>query len=184
MSKTPDLPSPWGDFLGELDTLLDEPIELHCIGGFAVVAGYGFPRGTNDLDYRTLIPYNRINDLQRMAGPGSALARKHKVYVQHPGVEAIPEDYDKRLTELYPGRFKNIRLCIPDAYDLVLSKLSRNIERDRQDVEYLARTEHLDPEILRERYTKKLRSILIGDLRQHDQTLEFWIEAYFPQRQG
>jgi Nucleotidyltransferase of unknown function (DUF6036) len=171
-----------GEFLGELDTLLDELIKLHRIGGFAVVAGYGLSRATNDLDYRTLIPYNRINDLQRIAGPGSALAQKHKVYMQHPGVDAIPESYDERLTELSPGRFENIRLFIPDAYDLVLSKLSRNIERDRQDVEYLARTEHLDPAILRERYGKELRSILIGDLRQHDQTLEFWIEGYFRQR--
>lgn len=183
MSKTPDLPAPWGDFLGELDTLLDQPIQLHCIGGFAVVAGYGLPRATNDLDYRTLIPYNRINDLQRMAGPGSALAEKHKVYVQHPGVDAIPENYAERLTELSPGRFKNIRLFIPDAYDLVLSKLSRNIERDRQDVEYLVRTAHLEPVILRERYVKELRSILIGDPRQHDQTLGFWIEAYFQRSQ-
>ena len=78
MSQRRDLPSPWADFLGELDTLLGETIELHCIGGFAVVAGYGFPRGTNDLDYRTLIPYNLINDVQRLAGPGSALAHKHK----------------------------------------------------------------------------------------------------------
>jgi hypothetical protein len=121
MSKTPDLPVPWGEFLGELDTLLDEPVQLHCIGGFAVVAGYGLPRATNDLDYRTLIPYNRINDLQRMAGPESALAQKHKVYVQHPGVDAIPEDYDERLTELSPGRFKNIRLFIPDAYEFFRS---------------------------------------------------------------
>jgi hypothetical protein len=81
MPKTPDLPAPWGDFLGELDTLLDEPIQLHCIGGFAVVAGYGLARATNDLDYRTLIPYNRINDLQRMAGPASALADASKVRV-------------------------------------------------------------------------------------------------------
>jgi len=174
-----DLPSPWREFLGELDALLDEPIELHCIGGFAVVAGYGLPRGTNDLDYRTVVPYNRINDLQRMAGPGSALARKHKVYVQHTGVESMPENYEERLTELHAGCFKNIRLFVPDAYDLVLSKLSRNIERDREDVEYLAKTQHLDPEILRERYTKELRPILIGDVRQHDQTLIFWIEAYF-----
>jgi hypothetical protein len=179
MLKTPNLPVPWGDFLGELDTLLDEPFQLHCIGGFAAVAGYGLPRSTNDLDYRTVIPYNRINDLQRMAGPGSALAQKHKVCVQHPGVDAIPENYDERLTELAPGRFKDIRLFIPDAYDLILSKLSRNIERDRQDVEYLAETEHLDALILRARYTKELRSILIGDPRLHDQTLEFWIEAYF-----
>lgn len=182
MSKKPDLPAPWGDFLGELDILLDEPIELHCIGGFAVVAGYGLLRATNDLDYRTLFPYNRINDLQRLAGPESALAQKHKVYVQHPGVDAIPENYDERLTELSPGRFKNIRLFIPEAYDLVLSKLSRNIERDRQDVEFLVRTEHLEPVILRERYVNELRSSLIGDLRQHDQTLDFWIEAYFTQR--
>lgn len=179
MSKTPNLPAPWADFLGELDTLLDEPIQLHCIGGFAVVAGYGLPRATNDLDYRTMIPYNRINDLQRLAGPGSALAQKHKVYVQHPGIDVIPENYDERLTELSPERFKNIRLFIPDAYDLVLSKLSRNIERDRQDVEYLARTERLDPAILRGRYAKELRSIHIGDPKQHDQTVEFWIEAYF-----
>ena len=102
--------------------------------------------------------------------------------MQHPGVDAIPENYDERLTELSPGRFKNIRLFIPEAYDLVLSKLSRNIERDRQDVEFLVRTEHLEPVILRERYVNELRSSLIGDLRQHDQTLDFWIEAYFTQR--
>jgi hypothetical protein len=42
------------------------------------------------------------------------------------------------------------------------------------------RTEHLDAAILRERYCRELRSILIGDPKQYDQTLEFWIEAYFP----
>jgi hypothetical protein len=179
MSQVNDPPAPWGDFLGELDTLLDESIELHCIGGFAVVAGYGFARATNDLDYRTLIPYNRINDLQRLAGPGSDLANKHKVYVQHPGVDAIPEAYDERLTELYPGWLKRVRLFIPDPYDLVLSKLSRNQERDRQDVRYLVRIKNLNAETLRTRYFEELRTNLIGDLRQHDQTLEFWIEAYF-----
>lgn len=174
-----DLPSPWAQFLTELDTLLDEPIELHCIGGFAVVAGYGLPRSTNDLDYRTLFPHNCLNDLQRLAGPGSDLARKHKVHVQHTGVESIPENYDERLTELHPGRFKKIRLFVPDAYDLVLSKLSRNVERDRQDVEYLAKTMHLEPAILRERYELELKPNLFGSPSQHDLTLKFWLEAYF-----
>ncbi len=181
---SPDLASPWREFLGELDALLDEPIELHCTGGFAVVAGYGFPRGTNDLDYRTLAPYHRINDLQRMAGPESALARKHKVHLQYTGVESMPENYEERLTELFPGHFKNLRLFVPDPYDLVLSKLSRNIERDRQDVEYLAKKRHLDAKVLRERYTTELRPILIGEVRQHDLTLEFWAEAYFEKIQG
>jgi hypothetical protein len=176
---SPDLPSPWREFLGKLDALLDEPIELHCIGGFALVAGYGLPRSTNDLDYRSLVPYNRINDLQRMAGPGSALARKYKVHVQHTGVESMPENYDERLTERCAASFKNIRLFVPDAYDLVLSKLARNIERDRRDVEFLARTRHLDPVVLRERYETELRPILIGPPSQHDATLKFWLEAYF-----
>jgi len=176
---SPNLPSPWREFLQELDALLDEPIELHCIGGFAVVAGYGLQRGTNDLDYRSLVPFNRINDLQRMAGPGSSLARKYKVHVQHTGVESMPENYEERLIELFPGSFKNIRLFVPDAYDLVLSKLARNIERDRQDVEFLAKTKHLDPGVLRERYEKELRPILIGPSTRHDATLEFWLEAYF-----
>jgi hypothetical protein len=179
----PDFPSPWREFLAELDTLLDEPIELHCIGGFAVVIGYGLPRGTNDLDYRTLIPYNRINDLQRIAGVGSALAIKHKVHVQHTAVDSMPDEYGERLTELFPGRFKNLRLFIPDPYDLVLSKLSRNIERDRQDVEYLARTQNLDPAVLRERY-KELRPNLIGPQNRHDATLEFWLEDYFAKPQN
>jgi hypothetical protein len=173
------LPAPWDAFLEELDSILDEPIELHCIDGFAVMAGYGFQRGTNDLDYRTLVPYSRINDLQRLAGPGSALFEKYKVFVQHPGVEVIPDSYDERLTEICPGRFKRIRLLIPDPYDLVLSKLSRNIERDRQDVEYLARTERLSAQTLRARYEKEMRPNLTGDVKMHDQILEFWIEDYF-----
>src|SRR5215467_15111104 len=102
---SPELTSPWREFLEELDTLLEEPIELHCIGGFAVVAGYGFPRATNDLDYRTLRPFNRMDHLQTLAGPGSALARKYHVHLQHTGVESIPESYEERLIVLFAGRF-------------------------------------------------------------------------------
>jgi hypothetical protein len=179
---SPDLPSPWAEFLEELDNLLDEAFELGCIGGFAAVAGYGLLRSTNGLDCCSVIPHSRVNDLDRLAGPSSVLARKHKVHLHYAAVASIPESYDERMTEILPGRFKNIRLLIPDPYDLVLSKLTRNAERDREDVAYLAKTRHLDPEILRERYTNELRPILIGDLKTHDQTLEFWIEAYFGRR--
>jgi len=110
---SPNLSSPWREFLEELDALLKEPIQLHCIGGFAVVMGYGLPRGTNDLDYRTLYPFDCLNDLQTKAGPGSALARRHKVHVQHTGVESIPESYEDRLIELFAGRFKKYPSLCP-----------------------------------------------------------------------
>ncbi len=175
-----EIPSPWKEFLAELDSLLDQPIQMDCIGGFAVVMGYGLARATNDLDYRTLHPFNRVQDLQRLAGPQSALARKHGVYTQYTGVDSMPENYEDRLTELFPDHFANLRLFIPDPYDLILSKLCRNIERDREDVEFLATTNHLDSAVLRERY-KELVPNLIGPRNRHDATLEFWVEAYFPE---
>jgi len=175
---SPDLTTPWKDFLEDIDSLLDESFKLHCIGGFAAVMGYGLPRSTNDLDYLSLVPYGRISDLQRLAGPGSALARKHKIHMQYTAVASMPENYEERLTELFPAHFKYLRIFVPDPYDLVLSKLSRNMERDREDVQYLAKTCHLSPAILRERYTTELRPILIGDVKRHDLTLDLWIAAY------
>lgn len=176
---SPNLPQPWASFLGELDDLLDEPFELHCIGGFAAVVAYGLPRSTNDLDYYSLIPWNRLEDLEQLAGEGSALARRHKVHVHHAGVASLPENYEERQAELFVGRFKRIRFFVLDPYDLVLSKVSRNETRDREDVEYLARTQHLDPSVLRERYEQELRVNLTGPPERHDRTLEFWLEAYF-----
>jgi hypothetical protein len=175
----PSLGSPWKDFLEELDSLLDEPFELHCIGGFAVVAAYGLPRSTNDIDYITIVPHNRLPDLEQLAGEGSSLARKYKVHVHHTGVATVPESYDERIQELFPGHFKKIRLFVLDPYDLVLSKLSRNVQRDREDVGFLAETLNLDANILRQRYERELKLALIGSPEQHHNTLEFWIEAYF-----
>ena len=174
-----DLASPWKEFLEELNSLLEEPFEFHCIGGFAVVAAYHLLRGTNDLDYFTLHPANQIAHLQDIAGEGSALARKHKVHVHHAGIASLPESYEERMFELFPGLFKNIRLCVLDPYDLVLSKLSRNIERDRDDVKFLARTQNLDGSILRKRYDAELKVTLTGPPERHDNTLKFWLEAYF-----
>jgi len=174
----PSLHGPWKQFLNELDALLNEPIVLHCIGGFAVVSAYGLPRSTNDLDYVTLVPAYCGQDLEQLAGEGSALAHKYKVHVHRAAVASLPLNYEDRLTEIFAGQFRNIRLLVLDPYDLVLSKLSRNIERDRDDVKHLAKTQKLDPTTLRERY-EELRPNLIGPPEKHDATLEFWLEAYF-----
>ncbi|HVB56462.1 MAG TPA: DUF6036 family nucleotidyltransferase [Candidatus Acidoferrales bacterium] len=176
---SPDLFSPWREFLAEVDSLLKEPCQLHCIGGFAVVSAYGLPRSTNDLDYISIESANLPPDLEAIAGEGSALDKKHRVHVHRVTIATVPEDYEKRLIELFANKFKNIRLLVLDPYDVVLSKLSRNIERDREDVAYLARTRQLDPNILRERYQEELRPNLIGPPERHDNTLKFWTEAYF-----
>lgn len=50
MSSSPSLPSPWKEFLTELDAKV-EPVELHCIGGFVIRFCYGLYRVTGDIDY-------------------------------------------------------------------------------------------------------------------------------------
>jgi hypothetical protein len=176
----PNLHYPWNQFLAELDALLSERIELHCIGGFAAVAAYHLPRSTNDLDYYTLVPAYCRHELERLAGEGSTLARKYRVHVHRAAVASLPMNYDERLTELLGGHFRKIGLFVLDPYDLILSKLSRNADRDREDVKHLAQDQKLDSSILRGRYAE-LRPALVGPAEQHDKTLEFWLEAYFQQ---
>lgn len=174
-----DTPLPWSAFLDELDQAISEPIELHCIGGFVVSLLYGLPRPTGDLDYIAAIPRYRIEELEQLAGRGSKLAAKYKVHLQHVTVATMPEDYESRLKEMFPGRFKKLKILTPDPYDLALSKLERNSPKDQGDVEYLAKTVPLDPKILWDRNEKGLRPNLMARQSWHDSTLEMWIGSYF-----
>ncbi len=69
------LPSPWKEFLSEIDSMLTAPLELHCIGGFVICYFYGQPRLTGDIDYYTAVPANL--NLIAVAGEGSPLAQKY-----------------------------------------------------------------------------------------------------------
>ena len=142
---------------------------------------YGLPRPTADIDYYEVLPYHRVDDLQRWAGPDSTLAKKYKVHLQHFPAVSLPEDYATRLSEMYPGRYENLRLYSPDPYDLILSKLERNSPKDRDDVAFLAGNLHLSRELLRERYQKELRPYLANESR-HDLTVELWLDACFESR--
>jgi uncharacterized nucleotidyltransferase DUF6036 len=175
----PEPPSPWAEFLAELDALLPIQVKVHCIGGFVVSLCYGLPRPTGDIDFYSALPIAWANDLEVIAGAGSVLATKYRIHVQHVAVNSLPENYEERLVEMFPGRFRKLQLYAPDPYDLILSKLERNSLKDRDDVEYLARTCHLKPEVLRERYEKELRPYLANEAR-HDLSLRLWLDAHFP----
>ena len=172
------LVSPWKEFLEELDALLSEQVDVHCMGGFVVSVYYGRPITTGDIDYFSALPAYCVNDLQTRAGQHSPLAVKHGVHLQHFSANSLPEDYEKRLAEMFPGQFKNLRLYAPDPYDLILSKLERNGTKDRDDVEYLATCLHLMPDVLRERYEEELRPYLANEGR-HDLTLKLWLDSCF-----
>jgi hypothetical protein len=173
-AKPKTLPSPWEQFLRDFGALLPEPIELHCLGGFVVCFFYGFPRSTGDIDFYTAVP--AYLNLIGIAGEGTPLAKKYNIHLHHTPVMSIPDDYATRLTEMFPGQFKGIRLLALDPYDF-LSKLECNTETDRDDADYLFKAEQLDAQILRDRFKKELRPYLA---RQdwHDSTLELWIDIF------
>jgi hypothetical protein len=162
----------------DVDGLLPVRVQLHCLGGFVLAVRHRLPRPTSDVDYIEVVPRDAIETLQRTAGRGSPLARKHRLYFQHVGVASLPESYAERLIELLPGAFQNLKLLALDAHDLALSKLARNHPVDREDIAHLARTVPLRADEVRKRYREELRPIIIGDLEVHDRTLEMWIEAY------
>jgi hypothetical protein len=172
-------PEPWHSFFRDIDKAFDEPIELQCIGGFAIAMLYGLPRPTVDVDFLSVVPAGEIGRLDALAGMGSALDRKHGVHVQHVGIVTVPENYAGRLIPIFPGAYRRVRLAGLEAYDLALSKLERNSARDREDVKFLARAVPLNLTTLEERYRSELRPYLAAAER-HDLTMRLWIEMLRP----
>jgi hypothetical protein len=170
-----DLPEPWTGFLKDLDRLLSNEVLLHCLGGFVVTACYGLPRVTADLDVLLVLPSDTQAFLARLAGRHSDLHRKHGIYLDVVTVATCPDDYEQRLTEVFPGVCQYLHLLALDPYDLALAKLERNLQRDRDDVVYLAEAVPFDLSVLRERYRNEMRPYL-GRPEREDLTLDLWVD--------
>lgn len=127
------LPEPWRSLLSEIDRRATNRIDLVCIGGFAVTVAYGAPRTTADLDVLWTIHDPAATAVLELAARGSALHKRFGVYIDQVSVATPPCNYQERLDELFSGAFAHIRIFVPDAYDLALLKLDRNVQRDRED---------------------------------------------------
>lgn len=176
------IPEPWHSFFAEIDRHLKEEMTLHCLGAFVLTILYGLDRPTADVDVLPIGANSETESVLTLAGEGSILHKKYKVYLQVVGVATVPLNYEDRLKEMFPGTLKHLRLFALDPYNLALSKLERNTQRDRDDVKHLARTIPLDLNVLQERYQKELRPDL-GNPEREDLTLKLWIEMIEEDRQ-
>lgn len=173
------VPQPWDRFLRSVDKALVQPVDLHCLGGFAVSMLYSLPRPTADIDVLEIRPPDETEHLLKLAGEGSALHAKHGVYLQKVTVNNYPASYDERLKPIFAGIYTKVRLFGLDPYDLALSKLERNTARDRQDVGHLVHFVPLDPAVLRDRYMTDMRPYM-GRPEREDLTIKLWLEEFFP----
>jgi hypothetical protein len=60
-------PEPWDAFFTDLDSALNAPARLDCIGGFVVTQLYGLNRPTANVDFIELVPRDAADerDIQR-----------------------------------------------------------------------------------------------------------------------
>ena len=83
---------PWRSFLADLDGLLKGPVELRCLGGFVVTQQYGIGRETSDIDFLSAIKQSPEDDIETLAGLGSKLHRKYRLYMQHVTIATPPAE--------------------------------------------------------------------------------------------
>jgi len=171
------LPSPWAEFLSAVDQSLSSKVEIHCLGGFVLTVVYDLPRTTADLDYVAIVPNSANAELQTLAGQESELAKKYRVHLQYTGgVSDIPEDYEERLITV-PFGLSELTIKVLDPYDLVLSKLTRNSPKDREDIKALARKLNLSFRSLISRFEREMKPWL-PNLERHELTLQLWREYF------
>jgi len=129
----------------------------------------------------TVAPNDASQQFDRLAGRESQLAKKYKVFFHRAGgVSDLPENYEERLVDL-GLRFKHLSLKILEVYDLVLSKLTRNSPKDREDVKYLAHKLKLSFTVLHERYANEMEP-WIPNAKRHELTLNVVWSVYFAQQ--
>ncbi len=174
MQQNVTLPKPWPDFLKAVDAELSREVSLHCIGGFVLAALYQIPRPTGDVDY---IASHDAQEIERVAGQESALAKKFKLFFQGVGVAEFPYEYESRLMKLDLGLDK-LQLWVMDPYDLLLTKMTRNNPKDREDAKFLIKKLDLEFASFENRFLDEMAG-WIPNPDRHALTVKLWHE-YFP----
>lgn len=176
-ATTISLPKPWPDFLKEVDTKLSQRIDLQCLGGFVLTVLHAIPRPTDDLDYIAVISRSVADEIEQVAGKGSALCKKYRLYFQSVGIADLPEDYESRLQEIKVN-LEKLKLWALEPYDLLLSKVTRNSPKDQDDAKRLISKLKLDFKTFHDRWERELAP-MVSNRRTHDLAIELWKE-YFP----
>jgi len=167
------------EFLKEIDARFDgeklsSKIPLYVLGGAAAVIAYGAKRGTTDID--AWLEDARIRaKILKLAGAGTELANKHHIYFQSADMSLMlieePEWRDRAI-EILKGRLKHFRVMAVGKEDLILSKLSRYNDRDREDIRFIAEERKADVK-------KAARDYYVGSVRTLDNTFNIVLEEHF-----
>jgi len=156
------------DFLDDLDDKWTEMsgshLELKVLGSTALFLQTGYERGTKDSDIiKTHQMSKELCDLlDELAGKGSPLHQKHRVYLDivGPNVPMLPRE---PIWQPYTGvRLRNFRVSVLDIADVLVSKLKRFHGDDQDDIQAMIDNKALTHEHMLERF------FLVIDRYRHD----------------
>jgi len=173
------------DFFLDIDARLGKEgltgkITLYIFGGAAAVIAYGSRRGTLDID--AYIEDRAIKSkLLSWAGHDSELENKHGLYLHSANTELMlieSPDWKERSIEILHGKLKHIQIMALGKEDLILSKLSRYNDRDRQDIQFITDKYNIDPKKLIS-YYKSARQYFVGNLETLDTTFNIVLKEHF-----
>lgn len=77
-----------------------------------------------------------------------------KIYLDRVGIATLPKNYEDRTSEIFIGCFQNLNLFALDPPDIALVKIERNIDRDRENVKFLAESIPFDLKLLEQIYQR------------------------------
>ncbi len=146
-------------FLEALDQQLDGPHTITIIGGAAIALAFGGDNATTDIDV-----------FVGMTGPLQLAAHQARrqllseIEVSPAQVAELPYGYEDRLRPILGGLAK-LRVLVPELYDLVLSKIARGVDRDREHIAALHQLHQLELATLLERYFGEMQQ---ATMRQRD----------------
>jgi hypothetical protein len=112
---------------------------------------------------------------------GGSLHKKYKVYLDRVGVAKVPENYEDRVTEIFPKVFKHLRLLALDPYELGVIETGTQPTTGSRRRKAFGEDDSLRSCDMKERYQTELR-LQLGNPEREDLTLRLWIEAIEEER--
>jgi len=149
------------EFLHAVDGGLEQPCSVVLIGGAAVGLVYRSAHTTLDLDVWSASSssfWRAVRDANH--------GRATQVPVQRVTIAVAPWSMEDRLESLHAGRFKRLRLFVPEAHDLALLKIARAEAHDLDAIADIHTVHALSLEVLLERYRESVTQV-IGSPEMH-----------------
>lgn len=163
------------DFLEEVDKELERKVTLIAVGGTALTL-LGAKPSTRDVDFT--LPSDDYGEFQRAL---KNTPHGFVVHCFHGGMifsQSLPDDYQSESAPV-KRKMKNIHLRTLSPLDIVVTKIGRLDDRDKEDIDSCIKKFHLT----RAQVTKRAKQVeYVGREENYEINLKYVLKNLFKQR--